>query len=211
MPASPPAAAALRSERVERKRQRILDAAGQCFAASGYAKTTVEEIARSAGVSKALVYQHFRGKEEILEAVLERTLLNWARVARVESLPAANSVLEALADTFRSAVAYARDNPVLRAFFRLDPLVLMGIGSRAVRRQMDEVRRALVDAIAAGVASGELREDLEVGRVVDVIRILQTAFIDHVINPDWLDASDEGLVETSIDMLFHGIAARRRR
>jgi AcrR family transcriptional regulator len=211
MPASPPAAAALRSERVERKRQRILDAAGQCFAASGYAKTTVEEIARAAGVSKALVYQHFRGKEEILEAVLERTLLNWARVARVESLPAANSVLEALADTFRSAVAYARDNPVLRAFFRLDPLVLMGIGSRAVRRQMDEVRRALVDAIAAGVASGELREDLEVGRVADVIRILQIAFIDHVINPDWLDASDEGLVETSIDMLSHGIAARRRR
>ena len=211
MPASPPAAAALRSERVERKRQRILDAAGQCFAASGYAKTTVEEIARAAGVSKALVYQHFRGKEEILEAVLERTLLNWARVARVESLPAANSVLEALADTFRSAVAYARDNPVLRAFFRLDPLVLMGIGSRAVRRQMDEVRRALVDAIAAGIESGELREDLEVGRVADVIRILQIAFIDHVINPEWLDASDEGLVETSIDMLSHGIAARRRR
>ena len=62
MPASPSAAAALRSERVERKRQRILDAAGQCFAASGYAKTTVEEIARSAGVTKALVYQHIRGK-----------------------------------------------------------------------------------------------------------------------------------------------------
>lgn len=211
MSAPPPAAAALRSERVERKRQRILDSAGQCFAASGYAKTTVEEIGRAAGVSKALVYQHFRGKEEILEAVLERTLLNWARVARVESLPAANSVLEALADTFRSAVAYARDNPVLRAFFRLDPLVLMGIGSRAVRQQMDEVRRALVDAIAAGVESGELRQDLEVGRVADVIRILQIAFIDHVINPEWLDASDEGLVETSIDMLSHGIAARRRR
>ena len=87
----------------------------------------------------------------------------------------------------------------------------MGIGSRAVRRQMDEVRRALVDAIAAGVASGELRDDLEVGRVADVIRILQIAFIDHVINPEWLDASDEGLVETSIDMLSHGIAARRRR
>jgi AcrR family transcriptional regulator len=69
--------AGARTERAERTRRRILDAACHCFAASGYAKTTVEEIALQAGVSKGLVYHHFRGKEQILEAVLERTLADW--------------------------------------------------------------------------------------------------------------------------------------
>src|SRR5512134_3890312 len=79
-----PQALTQRSDRAERTRQRILDAAAQCFAASGFSRTTVEAIAAGAGVSKALVYHHFRAKEAIFEELLERTLSEWARVSHID-------------------------------------------------------------------------------------------------------------------------------
>ena len=200
-----------RSERAERTRQRILDAAGQCFAASGYAKTTVEEIALHAAVSKALVYHHFRGKEQILEAVLERTLADWDEAARTTGWPAGKSVLQGLAEMHRATLQYAKDNPLVHALFQNDPSVLLDMrGSTAVRRTMERFREELVGAIRAGVESGELRGDLEVERTADVVRILQLALIEHFLDPEWIGASDERLVETSLDVLFRGLAGEGR-
>jgi AcrR family transcriptional regulator len=53
-------------------RVRIVDGALRCLARQGIAKTTVDDIARSAGLSRATVYRTFpRGKEGILAAVVE--------------------------------------------------------------------------------------------------------------------------------------------
>lgn len=200
---APPA----RSERAERTRRRILDAAGQCFAASGYAKTTVEAIALQAGVSKALVYHHFRGKEQILEAVLERTLDDWDAAIRTANWPEGRSVLQGLAEMHRATLQYARNNPLVRALFQNDPLVLLDMsGSAAVRSSLEGFRAQLVETIRSGVESGELRQDLDIERSAEVVRILHLAFIEHLLNPQWIDASDERLIDASLDVLFHGLA-----
>jgi AcrR family transcriptional regulator len=206
-----PQALPARSARVERKRQRILDAAAGCFSASGFSKATVEEIAAGAGVSKALVYHHFRGKEAIFEELLERTLSDWARVGRIdEHLPADGSIPAAIAGMVRASLAYARSNPLVRSLYQFDPLVVRFVGSSsAVRRHADEGRVRLIDAIERGIARGELRTDLEPARVADVARMLIMALIDHLLNPEWLDASDEHFVESCLEVLFHGIAAPR--
>jgi AcrR family transcriptional regulator len=206
-----PHALPARSERAGRTRQRILDAAAQCFATSGFSKATVEEIAAGAGVSKALVYRHFRGKEAIFEELLERTLSDWARVGRIdEHLPANGSLLDAIARMVRASLAYARGNPLVRSLYRFDPLVVRFVGSSAtVRRHAEEGRARLVDAIQRGVASGEMRRDLDPARVADVARMLVMAMIDHLLNPEWLDAPDERFVETCLEVLFRGIAAPR--
>lgn len=211
MSTAAPQPRAARSERAERTRQRILDAAAHCFAASGYAKTTVEQIALQAGFSKALVYNHFRGKEQILEAVLERTLADWDAATRATGWPEGESVLRGIADMHRAGLQYARDNPLVRALFRLDPLVLLDMRrSAAIRRSLEEFREQLVTAIRAGVDSGELREDLDVERAAEVVRILHLAFIDHLLNPEWIDASDQRLVEVSLEVLFRGLAREQR-
>ena len=44
----------------------ILDAAFGVFAAYGYRRTTIEDIARAAGLSRTAIYLHFRSKEDIL-------------------------------------------------------------------------------------------------------------------------------------------------
>jgi AcrR family transcriptional regulator len=208
---SPQTAPPPRSDRAERTRQRILDAAGPCFAASGFSKTTVESVAAAAGVSKALVYHHFRGKEAIFEELLERTLAEWSRVGRIdEHLQAGASVVDALGDMVRASLAYARSNPLVRSFYQFDPVVLGFLGSSAsVRRHWNEGRARLVEAIRRGVASGELRDDLEPSRVADVARLVSIALIDHLLNPEWLDASDERFVETCLEVLFHGIAREK--
>jgi AcrR family transcriptional regulator len=65
----------------ERQRS-ILDAATRVFARRGYEGARIEEIASAAGVSKALIYEHFPGKRELYAQImragtqesLERTL-----------------------------------------------------------------------------------------------------------------------------------------
>ena len=51
-------------------RRRLMEVAQQLFAAQGYPETTVDDIARAAGVNKALIYRSFDSKEEIFVLVL---------------------------------------------------------------------------------------------------------------------------------------------
>lgn len=56
---------------MRRKRHEILDAATKVFLRSGYAGASMDEITRTAGVSKATVYSHFAGKEALFGAIIE--------------------------------------------------------------------------------------------------------------------------------------------
>ncbi len=52
--------------RQARKRERILAAATEHFTAYGYRKTSIEDVARAAGVAKGTVYLYYRSKPELL-------------------------------------------------------------------------------------------------------------------------------------------------
>lgn len=54
----------------ESKRTAILGAAGQCFLQSGFTGTSMDNIARSAGVSKLTLYSHFEDKEALFRAMV---------------------------------------------------------------------------------------------------------------------------------------------
>ena len=64
------------SERIEAalggKAESILAAAKRAFLANGFGAVSMDTIARDAGVSKATVYAHFAGKEELFGAVIGR-------------------------------------------------------------------------------------------------------------------------------------------
>src|SRR5712671_225988 len=53
------------------RRRVILDAARNCILKFGYAKSSLEDIAKQAAVSRPLIYRKFKSKEEIFCAVLE--------------------------------------------------------------------------------------------------------------------------------------------
>jgi AcrR family transcriptional regulator len=51
-----------------------MEAAGQVFAARGYPDATVDEIASEAGASRATFYLHFKGKTELVAALVEESI-----------------------------------------------------------------------------------------------------------------------------------------
>jgi TetR/AcrR family transcriptional regulator len=57
----------------EETRAKILDAAEQIFAERGFASTSTREIGRLAGMDKYAIYYHFKNKETLYRAVIERS------------------------------------------------------------------------------------------------------------------------------------------
>ncbi len=70
--AGEPARRARRRMPAAERRLVILDAAITLFASRGYHATSMEEIAGAAGISKAVVYDHFSSKQELYTRLLER-------------------------------------------------------------------------------------------------------------------------------------------
>ncbi len=60
----------LRMQQKNYTRQRLLQVSRELFASQGMAATGIDEIARAAGTSRATVYTHFAGKQEIIRELL---------------------------------------------------------------------------------------------------------------------------------------------
>lgn len=61
-----------REERRDERRDGILDVGRDCFLADGYAATSMSSIAARLGGSKGTLYNYFKSKEELFEAVMQR-------------------------------------------------------------------------------------------------------------------------------------------
>ncbi|TQK69108.1 MULTISPECIES: TetR/AcrR family transcriptional regulator [unclassified Nocardioides] len=72
----------LRAEQARATRQRIVAAAGELFAAHGYAATTIDDVARAAGVSRKTVFTAVGGK-----VVLVKLAFDWAVAGDDEDVP----------------------------------------------------------------------------------------------------------------------------
>lgn len=198
------------SARGERTRKRILRAAGRCFAERG-AKATVEEIARAAGVSKALVYTYFDGKESLLRYVLDQTLRdwsehNWSEVAEL----APESALEGIAVMHRASIDFARRHPVLRTILIRDERLPLSDTDQPLRVGTDRWRKRLIELIERGIERGELRPELDSARTADVIRLWHLAFLDRLYAESLIDVTDPELDRASIEMVQRGLAADRQ-
>jgi AcrR family transcriptional regulator len=78
-PQLPSAAGVRRRLSSQARRNELLDAALREFSSRGYYLTQMEHVAATAGVSKALVYQHFPSKEELFAAVTEQVVEGFMR------------------------------------------------------------------------------------------------------------------------------------
>ena len=53
-------------------RERIIDTALELFSQSGYLGTSMNDIAQRLGITKAALYKHYAGKQEILDRIVQR-------------------------------------------------------------------------------------------------------------------------------------------
>lgn len=68
-------------------KERILEAALELFAQSGYSGTSMNDIAKQLGITKGALYKHYTGKQEILDRIVERmNQMDYERAEEYEML-----------------------------------------------------------------------------------------------------------------------------
>ncbi len=73
---------AQRDERRDAKREKILDGAVRAFAAEGFHRTRVSDVAKAAGVADGTIYLYFAGKDDLLRAIFERAMIRFLQRGR---------------------------------------------------------------------------------------------------------------------------------
>ena len=135
------------------RRRQLLNVAIEAFGTSGFHKTSMSALAAAAGVTKPVLYQHFRSKSELYLEVLRdiggrlRDELGKA----VADAPTAHSQVEA---GFRSYFQFFADEP-----FAFE--VLFGDGSRRdveFAREAHAVEASIAENIAQLIAIDDLSE-----------------------------------------------------
>ena len=111
------------------KRQRILASARKRFRHYGFKKTTMQEIARDAGVAVGTLYLHLKDKRELLAAGTEEYIAQHRRRAEailVSDASAADKLRRYVLDRFRASQAtraggYPHAAELLREVLRVRP------------------------------------------------------------------------------------------
>ena len=162
-----------RSKREERA-DRILDAAGELMLRWGYNKTTVDDIARHAGVAKGTIYLHWKTREDLFTALMQREYIRLAEdiKQRIASDPEGGTLRGIIKHTMLATIkspltkaVFLRDTDLLGEWLRKEeesPTYSQQIGqsfaffeffrSRGMVRDDIDVRKQLymLDAITIG-------------------------------------------------------------
>lgn len=142
-------------------RQRLIDAAALCFHRFGVAKTTVEDVAETAGVSRATVYRYFNGRDELILAVL----LRHARIflGRLAVRLGAQPTLEdAIVDGIAYTIKTVRKDKTLALLFAPEAAGLTSSVAGASQALFEVSIEFLRPLLENARASGTLREGIEV-------------------------------------------------
>ncbi|GGE12203.1 TetR family transcriptional regulator [Marinithermofilum abyssi] len=93
------------------EKEHILDACLAVFAHHGYEKTSTAMLAEAAGISKALIFHHFRSKKELYFCVLDRCIEKMKAELRFDDLPEYEDFFEAIDRFSRIKLDYCKENP----------------------------------------------------------------------------------------------------
>ena len=194
------------------KRQWILDSAARLFAERGYAKTTVSEIAAAARVAKGLVYVHFPSKQAMLEALMKREIGNWIRAAVDGAVEEGGNATEMIACAFRISVEYPLERPFLSAILAQEPRLLLHREEAETRDEPQRLvayREFMEPLLMHGIRTGELRPDMDVAQVAQVLWLIQDGLLRAIyVARDTVRDSDR-LIEGAIDFMKAGLESSR--
>ncbi|MBB3754112.1 AcrR family transcriptional regulator [Mycolicibacterium sp. BK634] len=87
----------------ELSRARILDAATEIAAERGYEGTSIGAVSTKCGLPASSIYWHFKDKDDLIAAVIERSFNNWLKVWQLpEDLVAIDRLVEVAAGTAKA-------------------------------------------------------------------------------------------------------------
>lgn len=136
------------------RRRAILDAALSCFIQFGYAKTSLDDIARRANLSRPLLYRKYRNKEDIFGAVYDDVFE--ARYPVAEAILSGrgagrDKLLRIYELLCVEPWALVMDAPMAQEFYDACLQVIPEIHDKHERKLLDLTRRLLGSREVAGV------------------------------------------------------------
>jgi AcrR family transcriptional regulator len=159
--------------------ERVLAAADECFGRYGIAKTTMEDVARAAGISRATLYRHFADRESLLtESVRRRARLN---MKTAQAFFRRRTTIEAkLTDGIARNVRQGKRDPLVRLLVAPEE---MALAAKLLERSglANELTRELWEPVLAQAqASGEIAADVDLVELCEWIAHLEIMFISQL-------------------------------
>jgi AcrR family transcriptional regulator len=171
-------------------RAQIVAAAGEHFSRYGYEKTTVSDLAKAIGFSKAYIYKFFDSKQAIGEAICHQTLS--ALVAAVEdAVDAAPTPTEKFRRMFGSLVSTA-----VSLFFNERKLYDIAASSAAegwpsARAYAERMKQILADIVREGRETGEFERKTPLDETVHAIYLVMLPYVNPLLLQHNLDLVEE--------------------
>jgi len=160
---------------------RLYAAAIELIGEHGYSATTVDEIVARAGVAKGTVYYHFKGKADLVSALLEDGLQRLAASFSAE-IEGAQGPAEALRALVHAELLYIqRDQAfsklVMSQMWRVD-----GDWQQDLRLLREQYVSVFAGVIAEGIESGAFRAGLDAQAAAStVFGMIATAALDWLV------------------------------
>ena len=189
---------------------KILEVAAKTFAEKGYNGTSMREIAEALDITKAALYYHFPGKEEIFSACLTHTI--GQLVESIEELARVDlTIWEKLRLMVNGMSNFSTNSPHTYLLFkqivsqRFDQEIDMEMLHSYFKRQQLAIR----SMITKGVERGELRDDIPPILMSSAI----AGMIHHTSGPKMremaeLDLTFEEQIENMMKLLQGGFAKK---
>jgi AcrR family transcriptional regulator len=187
------------------RRRRIQRAARTVFAERGYAKTSIEQIAREASLSVGAIYLYFRSKEDLYVSLLEETLeLFDSELRQIRSAPDLNPS-EQLRAAWAFLTQWARNDVESTRVLRLisQPNIRKQLSDEVaatIHRGVNQVREHLASIVRDGVNAG-LYQERNADQSVDLLWSLLLGVLqanDARINLDLAGGSLDDLSRTAL-------------
>ncbi|MEY2632822.1 MAG: hypothetical protein RIR00_1476 [Pseudomonadota bacterium] len=195
--------------RAEARPEEVLQAALAAFAERGYAATSLDEVARRAGITKGTLYLYFPNKAELFKAVVRNALVSNLSDARQRAASHSGSSWSLLAGLLREFT----HRIVLSPLSAIPKLVIAEAGNfpDIAGFYFNEVvmpaRQLLQGILQRGIAQGEFRPlDLDhIWRVV-IAPLLLAILWQHSFKPyDPVPLDVERHLASHLDLLRHGL------
>lgn len=188
------------------RRGQILGAAREAFARHGLAGTTVDGIAKRAGVAKGTVYLYYRSKEQILRQILEEDLVE-LRDDTVPLVSGPGSVETKLVAFFRAALTFFERK---RDFFEHAHFEMAPDVRRKALQKLELVHKAQLEAWTHALADAEkarLTGEIDAAAAAAIIVALASGLAKQRLR-GWSAASIDAAAAHAGSTLWKGLAAR---
>jgi AcrR family transcriptional regulator len=177
-------------------REQIVEAAGEHFRHYGYEKTTVSDLAKAIGFSKAYIYKFFDSKQAIGEAICAKTLSGIVATVE-EAVAGATTPTEKFRKMLKILV-----NTNVNLFFndrKLYDVAAYAAGERwpSTRAYCDRIKQIVTEIVREGRESGEFERKTPLDETVQAIDLVMQPYVNPLLLQHSLDVAEEAPVQLS--------------